>query len=185
MKPSIIGRAIQFWQVELPYHDSVDMALDYVLPRIEFANDKPVDIEQAAFAVGSKRWHEIQHDDTVAHTLHIFEPDGSYILSHEGNVLTGEWRMVNPHTLTIKMEKLPQHELFDLIFISPTYLVLKKHGSHSQKYLFLGVEHHAVNKTSYENLQSLYSIRNQNLITMAIILFVVFVLVLICWILFF
>ncbi len=92
---------------------------------------------------GGKPWMEITDDPNVQESiLHFFNEGGEYLLSVEGNVTKGKWRLLDGSNKLIIERGQHLSELYELAFLNRYFFVLRKHGSHRKKgkYLFLGYE---------------------------------------------
>ena len=92
---------------------------------------------------GGKPWLEITDDPNVQESiLHFFNEGGEYLLSVEGNVTKGKWRLLDGSNKLIIEKGQHLSELYELAFLNQYFFVLRKHGSHRKKgkYLFLGYE---------------------------------------------
>ncbi len=92
---------------------------------------------------GGKPWMEISDDPNFQESiLHFFNEGGEYLLSVEGNVTKGKWRLLDGTNKLIIERGQHLSELYELAFLNQYFFVLRKHGSHRKKgkYLFLGYE---------------------------------------------
>jgi hypothetical protein len=81
----------------------------------------------------SKRWKEIRDEEGFHESiLHIFNPEGEYLLSLDGNIIKGTWRQLAAEN-TLILEIAGKGELFDLAFLNTDFLILTKHGDQTRK----------------------------------------------------
>lgn len=116
---------------------TMDQHLDFILPKVIPYGE---DLREGQFWLG-KRWKEVRDDEGFHEAiLHIFNADGEYLLSLDGNVLKGTWKQLGTSNSLI-LELAGKSELFDLRFLNSDFLVLTKHGDQvrkgQRKYFFL------------------------------------------------
>lgn len=103
--------------------------LDDILPRVKKWGQ---DLWEEKSYIG-KPWQEIRDDDTFQDIiLHVFNADGEYIRSIDGNIKTGKWRYLkesNKFIISLKDD----NELFDLAFLNDQFFILSKHGDQPRK----------------------------------------------------
>lgn len=103
--------------------------LDFILPKIIPYGE---DLSEPAFWL-AKRWQEVRPDEGFQEALlHIFNEDGEYLLSIDGNIIRGGWRQLNDNN-SIILEMGGRSELFDLRFLNQDFLVLSKNGDQGRK----------------------------------------------------
>jgi hypothetical protein len=103
--------------------------LDFILPKIIPYGE---DLNESSFWL-AKRWQEVRPDEGFQETLlHIFNEDGEYLLSVDGNIIRGGWRQLNDNN-SIILEMGGRSELFDLRFLNQDFLVLSKNGDQGRK----------------------------------------------------
>ena len=60
--------------------------------------------------------------------LHIFNPDGEYLCSTDGDIECGEWRDLGANKLLFGPSNCDA-EVFNLAFLDDDFFILKKHGN--------------------------------------------------------
>ncbi len=108
---------------------SMDAHLDFILPKvIPFGED----LREVQFW-HDKRWKEVRDEEGFHEAiLHIFSPNGDYLLSLDGNLMKGSWRQLGVENALI-VEMGGKSELFDLRFLNKEFMVLTKHGDQARK----------------------------------------------------
>lgn len=145
------------WSDELPEElgNSMDAHVDYIIRHVRPYSE---DLREMEFWL-NKRWKEIR-DDAAFHEsiLHIFSPPNEYLLSVDGNIARGTWRPL-PDQNTLILEIGGRSELFDLVFLNPVFLILKKHGGQGQsrqrKYFVLVYEYALPSGIDWRNVMEL------------------------------
>ncbi len=144
----ILGWFTKIFQLDLPYRESMDEYLDYILPKIRSKSKKLTDTE---IYTDGKYWIEINdEDDAHESILRIFAPEeapeetggssgeSTYMYSIDGNMMKGAWARMGGGTILIKGLAF---EMYDLVFLNADFFIMKKHGNHNgRKYLFLAKE---------------------------------------------
>lgn len=115
--------------------------LDWMLPKVRPWSEELSDPE---FFLNT-RWLEITDREDFQHAiLHIFLPEGAYLLSVDGDIREGTWRVLEGSNTFILEGEDGRKELFDLAFLNQDFFILKKHGYHSHQerpgYFVLGHE---------------------------------------------
>ncbi len=152
----------KMFNVELPKSDSMDDYLDFILSKIRPVSE---DLRESEFWF-NKRWIEIR-DDLGFHeaVLHIFRPDGEYMISVDGNISKGAWRDIESPN-TIILEHGARNELYDLAFLNDDFLILKKHGDQKRKghskYFVLGRESTMRNLEWRDAMEYLFNVYRGN-----------------------
>ena len=108
---------------------NMDAHLDFILPKvIPFGED----LREVQFW-HDKRWKEVRDEEGFHEAiLHIFSPNGDYLLSLDGNLMKGSWRQLGVENALI-VEMGGRSELFDLRFLNKEFMVLTKHGDQARK----------------------------------------------------
>jgi hypothetical protein len=108
---------------------SMDAHLDFILPKvIPFGED----LRETQFW-HDKRWKEVRDEEGFHEAiLHIFSPNGDYLLSLDGNLMKGSWRQLGVENALI-VEMGGRSELFDLRFLNKEFMILTKHGDQARK----------------------------------------------------
>lgn len=138
-----LDKLIRSFNVELPVYESMDEYLNEIIPLVRPWGE---DLREEEFYIDT-RWLEIRdNDDFHESLLHIFRPDGEYMLSVDGNIYKGGWSRL-PKSNTIILEQQGgggKSELFDLAFMNADFFILKKHGNQGRigkrKYFVMGRE---------------------------------------------
>ncbi|MEM6967481.1 MAG: hypothetical protein AAF573_22145, partial [Bacteroidota bacterium] len=69
--------------------------------------------------------------------LHIFRAEGEYLISIDGNITPGTWKILSKsNTFIIEKsvgESVITSELYDLAFLNRDFFILKKHGNQIRK----------------------------------------------------
>ena len=139
------------FELDLPEQQSLDAYLDQMLPSIRHLSE---DLRELKFYVmeGGKPWLEIRDDPGFQETVvHFFNDGGEYLQSVDGNVTRGRWRLLDQTNKIIieqggggKGGDPNRSEMYELAFLTPQFMILKKHGDQSRKgkkkYFFLGYE---------------------------------------------
>lgn len=152
----------RMFNVELPSSETMDDYIDFILSKIRPMSE---DLREPEFWL-NKRWMEIR-DDLSFHeaVLHIFQEDGEYLVSVDGNISRGVWSNIQ-HPNTIILEHGNRHELYDLAFLSDEFLVLKKHGDQKRKgnakYFVLGKESSVRNLEWRDSLELMFNVYRNN-----------------------
>lgn len=144
----------------LPAHmgdDSMDAHVDYILPKILPYSE---DLAEHTFWLDC-RWKEVRDDATFHESiLHIFSETGEYLLAVDGNIIRGGWRNIAQNTLILEVGG--RSELFDLAFLHPDFMILKKHGDQQRKGLrkyFVMVNENSTPNVDWRNhMEALYNI---------------------------
>jgi hypothetical protein len=144
----ILGWFSRIFQLDLPYHETMDEYLDYILPKIRYLSRNLNDTD---IYTDGKYWLEISDDDNAHESiLHVFDPneapeetggssgESTYMYSIDGNMMKGQWARMGGGTILIKGLA---YEMYDLVFLNTDFFILRKHGNHAgPKYLFLAKE---------------------------------------------
>ncbi len=142
----------------VPQEESLEGYLEVALRDLSKLGE---DLHETEFYVspGGKPWLEISDDPNVQEAvLHFFNEGGEYLLSVEGNVTKGKWRLLDG-TEKLIIERGPHHvELFEKVFLNRYFFVLRKHGNFRRKgrYLFLGYEPYVTGLTWKQAVDLMY-----------------------------
>lgn len=141
----------QVFNLELPYHDTMEEYLDFIIPFIKNKSLKLDDTE----AYLDKYWLEVRDDDDAHEViLHVFKPEEEpintstggdsdtheYLYSVDGNVKKGSWLYLPDNSMIIKNF---EHKMYNLAFLNHDFLILKEAGNpavHSKRYKVLARE---------------------------------------------
>jgi hypothetical protein len=107
---------------------SMDDYLDFIIPRVRpFGEDLAEKNHWIPF-----RWKELRDEDGFHESiLHIFNPEGEYLLVLDGNIIRGSWRLHGANTLILEISG--RSEMFDMRFMNRYYLILAKPGDQVRK----------------------------------------------------
>ncbi|MFZ4544891.1 MAG: hypothetical protein ACOYOA_12635 [Saprospiraceae bacterium] len=127
------------FELELPRFERMNEYLDFILDKVE---NQSKDLEDEDYFVG-KRWLEVNESDQIPESvLHFFNDGGEYLISINGNIQKGVWRLLKESN-SIITECLSKNELYELAFLNEDFFILKKHGNHNngqKRYLVMGKE---------------------------------------------
>ena len=123
------------FSVELPNHfQTMDQYLDFILPKVRPWSE---DLYEQQYYLNT-RWLEVRDDNQFHEAiLHIFQAEGAYMRSVDGNISNGNWQLL-PRSNTMILNRViddtvVQSELFDLAFLNADFFILKKHGDQTRK----------------------------------------------------
>lgn len=142
MENSLIDKVGRSFSVELPHHETMDEYLDFIIPLVRPWGE---DLYEQEYYLNT-RWLEIRDDDNFHESvLHIFQEEDQYMLSIDGNISRGAWRILpKSNTLILEQADGVQSELFDLAFMNADFFILRKHGNQARKgnkkYFIMGRE---------------------------------------------
>ncbi len=121
----MLDKVAKPFNVELPESEGLDDLLNKVLPAIRQHSE---DFREVEYYLG-KNWIEIRDDEDYHEVvLHLFEPEGEYICSTDGNIECGEWRHLNGKF--VFGPSSCDAEVFDLAFLDDDFFILQKHGNY-------------------------------------------------------
>ncbi len=149
-------------ELELPEFERFDDHLDYVLGQVYKWSE---DLYEEDFYV-AKRWLEVREENNFYESvLHIFNPNGEYMISIDGNIQKGAWRFL-PENNTFITEILGKNELYDLAFLNQDFFILMKHGDQhrkgQRKYFVMGREGVVAGLTWREVVEMLFNLYRDN-----------------------
>ena len=138
----ILGYITRIFRLDLPELETMEEYLDFILTKV---GKLSTNLNNSEVFTEGKYWMEIRDEDEAHETiLHMFAPpedeggSSKYMYSIDGNMLEGSWSLMGGGTILINALN---HELFDLVFLNPDFLILQKHGNHGgAKYLLLASE---------------------------------------------
>lgn len=168
-------------ELELPEGDTMDQHLNAIIPKIMPWSE---DLNEPQFYLDT-RWKEIRDDDNFHESvLHIFREGGEYLVSVDGNIIKGVWRIL-PESSTLILEVGGKGELYDRSFLNGDFFILSKHGDQTRKgnrkYFVLAREARVQNlewRDIMELLFNMYRSNNQYMIA-AVIAVVIIAIVLV------
>jgi hypothetical protein len=145
-------------ELELPEFERMDDHLDYILGQIYKWSEDLYEEENYV----SQRWLEVREDNNFYESvLHIFNPNGEYMISIDGNIQKGSWRFLAENN-TFITEILGKSELYDLAFLNQDFFILMKHGDQhrkgQRKYFLMGREGMVAGLTWREVMEILFNI---------------------------
>ncbi len=149
-------------ELELPEFERFDDHLDYVLGQVYKWSE---DLYEEDFYV-AKRWLEVREENNFYESvLHIFNPNGEYMISIDGNIQKGAWRFLAENN-TFITEILGKNELYDLAFLNQDFFILMKHGDQhrkgQRKYFVMGREGVVAGLTWREVVEMLFNLYRDN-----------------------
>jgi len=131
--------------LDLPDGETMDEQLDAIIPLVRPWGE---DLYEQEYYLDT-RWLEIRDDDDYHESiLHIFREENEYLISIDGNITAGAWKILDKsNTFIIERQvggSVITSELFDLAFLNKDFFILKKHGDQrrkgSKKYFVLARE---------------------------------------------
>ena len=145
------------FELELPRHfQTMPEYLDYILPKVE-AWSRPIEETKLWQEC---RWMEIQGTEAWDKSfIHIFMPDGEYLIFDNGVMTKRSWRMVGG---AFVLDEGRSTILYDIKFMSDTFLILSQHGTN--RYFVLGDEKFVakINYDWYNAIEELYNVYRNN-----------------------
>lgn len=131
-------------QIDLTPGKSLDDQIASILEKHESVFEFP----QLEKLLPSKRWLEIHPEMDNTKILHLFEENGDYLVSHNGNISKGLWKASFQSEVIIlditDKEGYTKSELYEMAYADENYIFLMKHGIQTRfdqrKYLALGEE---------------------------------------------
>ena len=155
MQSKLLDKLAKPFNVELPEASGMDALLDKVLPAIRHHGE---DLREEKFYLG-KHYIEYRDEESFHDTiLHIFNPEGEYVKSTNGEIDCGEWRLLG-NKLQFG-ESDCEGVLYDLAFMDDEYLIIQRHGNHRmfpRKYMVLCIEKLAKKMEWNEAIEFLYA----------------------------
>jgi len=147
---------------ELPTYEKMEDYLEHVvLPRVRPWSE---DLYEKQYYLDT-RWLEIRDAENFHESvLHIFQKDGKYMISVDGNISFGKYSILSKSN-TMILDHGNRNELYDLKFLNDDFFILSKHGDQRRKgqrdYFVLGRENLVAGLEWREIMELLYS-RYQN-----------------------
>jgi hypothetical protein len=157
-----LGGLINVLEIELPKQERLDDYIDYIIEKIGPSSE---DLNEQKHYVG-KRWLEIRDQyDFIEDVLHIFNDGNEYLISIDGNIVTGRWRLL-AETNSMIVENGDKKELYDLVFLNDNFLILAKHGDQirlkQSRYLVLVQESLGSKLSWHQLMDNLYDVHRAN-----------------------
>lgn len=155
LEGKFLDKITSTFELELPRdYQTMEQYLDFILPRIENWSNP---IEETTLWQEC-RWMEIQGTEAWDKSfIHIFMPDGEYLVFDNGVMTKRSWRLVGG---AFVLDEGRNTILYDIKFMNDTFLVLKQHGTNTKNYFVLGDEKF-VNKINYDwynAMEELYNV---------------------------
>ncbi len=127
-----------------------------------------------------KHWIEVRDDEEFHRiVMHIFNPDGEYLCSTDGDIECGEWRHLGNKLLFGPSNC--DGEVFELAFLDEDFFILMKHGNYrkfSQRYRVFVREPLAKRMEWNESIEYLFDkYRNTNGFFMTIVVLLLLIIV--------
>lgn len=162
MEIRLLDKVNKNMELELPEFERMDDFLDFILSKIYKWSE---DLYEEEFYV-AQRWLEVREDNNFHESvLHIFNPNGEYLISIDGNIQKGAWRFLAENN-TFITEILGKNELYDLAFLNEEFFILMKHGDQhrkgQRKYFLMGKENAVSGLTWREIMDILFNIYRGN-----------------------
>jgi len=131
VESKLVDKLGRSFSLELPQLDTMDEYLDFIIPLVRPWGE---DLYEQEYYLNT-RWLEIKDEDNFHEAvLHIFQDEEQYMISIDGNISRGSWRILpQSNTLILEQGGGVKSELFDLAFMNSDFFVLRKHGNQSRK----------------------------------------------------
>lgn len=110
----------------------MDAYLDWLIPKIRPIGE---DLHEQKHYI-NRPWLEFQDNDRFHDiVLHFFNEEGEYLHVVNGDVSTGQWRIMEGSNklLIDHKDRNSEAELFDLAYMDKNFFILKKHGYQSNR----------------------------------------------------
>ena len=145
------------FELELPRDlQTMEEYVKFIVPRVKSWSGK---IEETKLWQEC-RWMEIQGTEAWDKSfIHIFMPDGEYLVFDNGVMTKRSWRLVGE---ALVLDEGRSTILYDIDFISDTFLILRQHGTN--RYFVLGDEKFVtkINFDWYNAMEELYNVYRHN-----------------------
>ena len=124
MEGNFFDRLTSTFELELPRDlQTLEEYVEFIIPRIESWSGKIDDTKLWQEC----RWMEIQGTEAWDKSfIHIFMPDGEYLVFDNGIMTKRSWRLVSG---ALVLDEGRSTILYDIKFLSDTFLVLQQHGT--------------------------------------------------------
>ncbi|MEL6923362.1 MAG: hypothetical protein AAFO94_04875 [Bacteroidota bacterium] len=162
METKFFDNLFKSFSEEMPVFEKMDEYLDKeILPKIRPWSE---DLYEKEYYLDT-RWLEIRDAENFHESvLHIFQKDGNYLISVDGNISKGHWKILSKSN-TLILDQGNRNELYDLKFLNGDFFILSKHGNQRRKnqreYFVMGRESLVSGLEWREIMDLLYS-RYQN-----------------------
>lgn len=189
MESKLLDRITKSLSSEVPVADSMDAMLDKIIPAIRPWSE---DLREMNNYVG-RHWIELRDDETFHElVLHVFNPEGEYLKSSDGELTLGRWRFLlnklvfGPRVAVTDDDTDVDEgvgEVFELAFLDKEFFILRRYGNprkFERRYFVLVFEPIARKVEWREAMELLYNkYRNNNsfYITMTFIVLLIVVIV--------
>lgn len=134
MENKITENISRSFELPLPDGATMDQQLDAIIPKIRPWGE---DLYEQQYYLDT-RWLEIRDDEEFHESvLHIFRDEEEYLISIDGNITQGVWKILS-RSNTLIIEKVAggsviTSELYDLAFLNKDFFILRKHGNQIRK----------------------------------------------------
>ncbi len=189
METKFLDRITNSLNSEPPIANSLDEALDKIIPLIRPWSE---DLREQGYYLG-RHWIELRDDETFHElVLHIFNEEGEYLKSSDGELTLGRWRfMVNKLFLGPRVAVADDGtdveegagQVFELAFLDREFFILRRYGNprkFERRYFVLVIEPIARKVEWREAMDYLYNkYRNNNsfYITISVIVLLIVLIV--------
>lgn len=134
MENKLTENITRTFELPLPDAATMDQQLDQIIPKVRPWGE---DLYEQQYYLDT-RWLEIRDDDEFHESvLHIFRDEGEYLISIDGNITPGVWKILSKsNTFIIEKvvgEAVITSELYDLAFLNKDFFILRKHGDQKRK----------------------------------------------------
>lgn len=129
MESKFLDSLFKSFSAELPELKKMDDYLDLILPEVRPWSE---DLYEKEYYIDT-RWLEIRDSDSFHEdVLHIFRKDGELLISIDGNISKGRWKILSSSN-SIILDVGNKNELYDLSFLNNDFFILSKHGDQRRK----------------------------------------------------
>jgi len=189
VETKFLDRITKSLNSEPPMADSMDEMLDKIIPMIRPWSE---DLRELGNYLG-RHWIELRDDETFHElVLHIFNDEGEYLKSTDGELTLGRWRFMGNKLAFGPRVEVTDHEtdveegagqVFELAFLDKEFFILRRYGNprkFERRYFVLVIEPIARKVEWREAMDHLYNkYRNNNsfYITMSVIVLLIVLIV--------
>ena len=180
MYSRLLDRVTGVFELDLPKSlESLDDYVDFIVPKIQPWTE---DLSNEDTYL-NRRWLEIRDTDTYHEkVLHIFMPGGEYLISIDGDITKGTWKVLSGSNALI-LDYGGKSQLFDLEFLNDDFFILGKNGDQSRKgkaqyNVFADEELVELKNLDWRNtMEEMYNIyrNSSSFSTMIIVLVIIFI----------
>lgn len=178
VKNKFLDNLFSSFSVELPELPNMDAYLDFIIPQVRPWGE---DLYEQEYYLDT-RWLEIRDKESFHESvLHIFRDKGEYLVSVDGNISNGKWRVLEKSN-TLILDLGNRSELFDLAFLNNDFFILRKHGDQARKgnkkYFVMGRENFVQGyewREIMELLFSRYRSNSQFIILVTVVILIVII----------